>query len=656
VSDELNPRFSFETFVVGAGNRLAVTAARTVAQSPGAAYNPLYLYSPTGLGKTHLLTAVGQLAKEHSPDLHVEYLTLDEFVEAYHAAVAAGQSEAFRNRFDRVDVLLVDDVQFLTHRREMQAELLRVTGQLQSAGKQIVLTSDCPPSEIEDLDERLLSRFDGGLVADIGAPDYETRLAILKRRAEDRDAEFDEEVLGAVASFDLPNVRELLGLLNRLVAYQAVSESPLTPAGAKELLAGDAERAKAAAERPPPAPPAAPAPVARPEDEFADFLSDVAHTVEEQVEAWRSRLGEAILLWEAEGYRTVRLEEMLQQDIPVPAERVVQQFERDVERLRSSQAAIAKMDPGRADDPLFFDPDRVEEANELVQQALVDTGPPPGPSAAWSLDTYVVGEANKVALNAARAVADRPGQRYNPLVLVGPTGVGKTHLMHAIGHRLGAAADAVVACLTAQQLLDELVEAIEGERVDIWRARYRRVTAFLLDDVHILARKERSQEELFHLFNELHDAGHQLVFTAVTSPREIEGLDDRLKSRLEGGLVTTMAGPDRELRRNIVARKMDELFRGVDDELIDYIAARPADSIRAVLGLIQRVAIAAEAQEVAPSAALARELIEGAAPERARTGVRTSGVLLSPSGNVRSREKLVWSWPDPVERVIEALV
>jgi chromosomal replication initiator protein DnaA len=654
VSEELNPRFSFESFVVGAANRLAVTAARTVAQSPGAAYNPLYLYSPTGLGKTHLLIAVGQLAKEHGPDLHVEYLTLEEFVEAYHAAVAAGQSEAFRNRFDRLDVLLLDDVQFLTHRREMQAELLRVTGQLQAAGKQIVLTSDCPPSEIQDLDERLLSRFDGGLVVDIGVPDYETRLAILKRRSEDRGAAFDNEVLGAVASFDLPNVRELLGLLNRLVAYQAVSETPLTPAGAKELLAEDAERAKAAAEKPPPAPPPAAA-APRPEDEFADFLSDVTHTVEEQVEAWRSRLGEAILQWEAEGYRTARLEEMLQQDIPVPAERVVKQFERDVERLRSSQAAMAKMDPGRAEDPVFLDPDRVEEADQLVQQALVETGPPPGPSAAWSLDTFVVGEANKAALNAARAVADRPGRRYNPLVLVGATGVGKTHLMHAIGHRLAAHPDAMVACLSAQQLLDELVDAIDGERVDIWRARYRRVTAFLLDDVHILAGKERSQEELFNLFNELQEAERQLVFTSVTAPREIEGLDERLKSRLEGGLVTPMTGPNRELRRDIVARKMDELFRGVDDELIDYLAARPADSIRAVLGLIQRVAIAAEAQEIAPTAALARELIEGAAPERARTGVRTSGVLLSPSGNVRSREKFVWSWPDPAQRVIEEL-
>lgn len=661
MTEEMNPKFSFETLVVGAANRLAVTAARTVAESPGTAYNPLFVYSPTGLGKTHLLMAIGRLAKELAPQFRVEYLTIDEFVEARHAAVAAGQSEALRSRYAQVDVLLVDDVQFLTHRREMQAELLRITQELQSAGKQIVLTSDSPPSEIEDLDERLLSRFDAGLLVDIAPPDAETRLAILLRRAEERGAEFGEGVLQALAEFEVPNVRELLGLLNKLVAYQAVSESPITPDGASELLAGEVRTEVPMTTGPAPAlmvpgEPPPPPPQARP-DEFADFLSDVAHTVEEQVEVWRSKLGEAIMRWEAEGYRTARFEQLLDQDVPVAVERVLRQYERDIERLRSTQATMAKLDAERAEDPIFYDPDRLEEVDQLVQMALQEVGPPPGPSAAWALSSFVGGESNKVAHNAAQAVVEQPGRRYNPLVLAGPTGVGKTHLLHAIGHELAAQPDAVVACLSAQQLIDELVEAIDGDRVDAWRTRYRRATAFLLDDAHLLAGKERTQEELFHLFNELFESQRQLVFTMASVPHEVEGLDDRLVSRLEGGLVVNIASPDRELRRAIVVGKLEEDFGAADEELADYLAARPADSIRAVLGLLQRVAVAAEAQGVPPNAALAREMVEGAAPPRPRVsaGLRTSGIMISPSGGVSSREKMVWFWPDPAQRVIEEM-
>ena len=141
--------------------------------------------------------------------------------------MAAGQGDAFRRRFQNVDVLMIDDVQFLTNRKEMQAELLRLTEALQGAGHQIVLTSDRPPAEIADLDERLISRFSGGLVVDIGAPDYETRVAILRRKAEERGAKFQPGVLELVAGAEFQNVRELMGALNRLVAYQAVNESPL---------------------------------------------------------------------------------------------------------------------------------------------------------------------------------------------------------------------------------------------------------------------------------------------------------------------------------------------------------------------------------------------------------------------------------------------
>ncbi|MBI2536433.1 MAG: ATP-binding protein [Gemmatimonadetes bacterium] len=644
---ELNQLFRFDTFLVGANNRLAATAARTVAQTPGTAYNPLFIYSPTGLGKTHLLMAIGQQAKQVAPTVVVEYLTLEEFVEAFHAAVAAGQSDAFRNRFAHVDVLLIDDVQFLTHRREMQAELLRLIGQLQAADKQIVLSSDRPPSEIEGLDERLVSGFAGGLIVDIGRPDYETRLAILRHRAEERGAEFGPGVLEAVAGFEAANVRELLGTLNRLAAFQAVNEAPLTPESATALLGWEGGEAPAVA-APPPPPPA---------DEFSDFLSDVTSVLTRQVEEWRRRVAEAIMRWEGEGYRTARLEALLNQEAPVNSEAVIRQFERDVERLRELEAAMTAMDPTGAGDSVFRDPDRVTDAEALVQRASEGLSPPPGPSALWTFEEYAGGEANKVALSAARAAGEQPGRRYNPLVLVGPAGVGKTHLLHAIGNLLAKARGAIVACLSAQDFLDELVQAIERGRVDPWRARYRRVTALLLDDVHLLAGKERSQEELFHLFNHMAAAQRQLVFTANAPPRAVPGLEDRLISRFEGGLVAELAPPDRDLRQAVIRRQLGSQAGEPDGDLGDYLAARAADSVRAVLGLVQRVLSAAEARGAMPTAALARELLEGAAPPRARASVslRTSGLIASPVGIVKSHEKFVWSWPNPAERLVEDL-
>src|SRR5439155_1656495 len=213
-------------------------------ESPGAAYNPLFIYSGSGLGKTHLLMAVGHAAKKAAPKLNIEYLTLDEYVEAFHASVAAGQGDAFRRRFQNVDVLLVDDVQFLTNRKEMQSELLRLTEALQAAGRQIVLTSDRPPPDIADLDERLISRLSGGLVVDMGTPDYETRVAILRRKAEERGARFEPGVLETVAQAEVGNVRELMGALNRLEALRQ-RDAPAAVDAAIAAFAEDVERLKA---------------------------------------------------------------------------------------------------------------------------------------------------------------------------------------------------------------------------------------------------------------------------------------------------------------------------------------------------------------------------------------------------------------------------
>ena len=650
MTSALNPKFTFETFVVGAANRLAVTAGRTVAENPGSAYNPLFIYSGSGLGKTHLLMAIGHSAKALAPQLNIEYLTLDEYVEAFHAAIAAGQGDAFRRRFQNVDALLVDDVQFLTNRKEMQTELLRLTEALQQAGHQIVLTSDRPPAEIADLDERLISRFSGGLVVDMGIPDYETRVAILRRKAEERGARFQPGVLETAAGVEFPNVRELMGALNRLVAYQAVNDTPLNAEAARQVLGVGAPGSTAAS------PTAA---VSGSPDEFSQFLTDVTTTVGKAVEAWRARVAEAVLRWEGEGYRTARLEKLLDQDTPAAVDEAIAAYIHDVERLKALEAEVAVLDPQAAGDKVFRDPGRMAEAEAAAAKVRDGAAPPPAPSGAFPLESYAAGASNDVALNAARAVIAAPGKKYNPLVLVGKSGLGKTHLLNAIGLELMKRKGAVVACLSTQAFVDELIAAIDGNRVDWWRARYRRATALLLDDIQLLAGKDRTQEELFNLFNQFLDGDRQLVFTAPAHPNRLQGLEERIVSRLEGGLVAEISDPDRELRRAALERILTQQKLRPEPALLDYLADRPADSVRSLTGLVQRVADAAAAQDQPVSAGLARETLEGQPPAgsggRRTTGLRTSGLVVSSAGGVRSREKMVWDWPSAADRLIEDL-
>ena len=649
----LNTKYTFDTFVVGTANRLAVTAGRTVAENPGSAYNPLFIYSGSGLGKTHVLMAIGQAAKALAPTLNVEYLTLDEYVEAFHAAIAAGQGDAFRRRFQNVDVLLVDDVQFLSNRKEMQSELLRLTEALQGAGHQIVLTSDRPPPEIADLDERLISRLSGGLVVDMGVPDYETRVAILRRKAEERGTTFQPGVLETVAGLEFANVRELMGALNRLVAFQAVNDQPINAAAAKQLLGAAAKGSERAPAPVPGSSPGSP----RSGDEFGAFLADVTVTVGKAVEAWRARVAEAILRWEGEGYRTRRLERLLEQETPAAVDEEIAEFATDVERLKALAADVGELDPQAAGESVFRDPERMREAEDAAAQMRAGVAPPPGPSGAFPLSAYAVGPSNEVAVSAVRAVLEHPGKKYNPLVLVGKSGLGKTHLLNALGVELARGKGAVVACLSTQAFIDELIAAIDGNRVDWWRARYRRATALLLDDIHLLAGKERTQEELFNLFNLLQDRERQLVFTAPAHPNTLSGIEARVVSRLEGGLVAELKEPDRTVKRTVLERLLAGQNVTAEPALLDYLADRPADSVRTLVGVAQRVVGAAVAEEVPLTAGLAREVLEGQSPREAQraSGFRTSGIVVSSLGGIKSREKMVWDWPEVTDRLIEEL-
>ena len=600
------------------------------------------------------------------PDRHGEFRHRSRRFFGLHPALCA-------ERFLDVDLLLVDDVQFLTHRREMQAELLRLTDALQTASRQIVLTSDRPPAEIEALDERLIRRFAGGLIIDVTAPDYETRVAILRRKAEERRAVFADGVLEAVATLDIDNVRELLGALNRLIAFQAVSEKPLTPEQGRMLVGGEVieetekterrEKTERAAAQPAQSAPSASEEGAAeaspsspsPPSEFEDFLSEISATVAQQVDAWRGRVRATVLRWQGEGFRTTQLDALLEQEMVSDPERALREFEEDVERLVALRSEAAALAPDLAGSAAFRDPSDLAAAEEALRQAREDSLPPPAPSPLWQLDGLVETPANRVVLEALRVVAGEPGDRYNPLVLVGRGAVGKTHLLHALGNAL-AERGGPVACLSAPEFTGELIQAIDRDAIAGWRARYRRATAFLLDNVHLIAAKDRTQDELFVLFNVLMDEGRQLVFTSAAPLAELAGVEPRLRSRLEGGLVVELPAPDAAVRQCVVTRDLQAKLGVADPALATYLASRPADSIRATQGLLERVLQEATARGAPPTEALAREVLEEPAtppPAPKRPAGRSSGIIASGPGAARSREKMVWEWPEVSDRVLE---
>lgn len=230
-NSNLNPNYTFETFVVGNNNRFAQSAALAVAESPGEAYNPLYIYGGPGLGKTHLMHSIGHFILEQKPDTKVIYVTSEEFTNEVIESIRNGNASSmtkFRDKYRKVDVLMIDDIQFIIGKESTQEEFFHTFNALQTQGKQIILTSDKPPKEMETLEERIRSRFEWGLMADIGVPDYETRMAILRKKAESDNFNINDEILNYIANNIKSNVRELEGALNKLLAYNNLVHTEIT--------------------------------------------------------------------------------------------------------------------------------------------------------------------------------------------------------------------------------------------------------------------------------------------------------------------------------------------------------------------------------------------------------------------------------------------
>ena len=234
----LNPDYTFDSFVVGPGNELAQAAAHAAAQKPGALYNPLFIYGGVGLGKTHLVQAIGNAILAKHPDKKVLYINSEKFTNDFIYSIKNGKTDQFKEKYRNVDVLLIDDIQFITGKEQTQEEFFHTFNALHQNNKQIVLSSDRPPKAIPAVEGRLISRFEWGMIADISFPDLETRVAILQIKAQDKNYKLDKEIINYVAENIQENIRELEGALNRIIAFHQLNNSTPTLESVKSILGG----------------------------------------------------------------------------------------------------------------------------------------------------------------------------------------------------------------------------------------------------------------------------------------------------------------------------------------------------------------------------------------------------------------------------------
>jgi len=236
VNSQLNPRYTFDTFVVGASNQFAHAAAVAVAEQPSKSYNPLFLYGGVGLGKTHLMQAIGHSLKRRNPALRLTYISAEKFTNEVIASIRFERMPSFRDRFRSMDVLMVDDIQFIATRERTQEEFFHTFNALYDQQKQIVISSDCPPKEISSIEERLRSRFEWGLITDIQPPDLETKIAILQKKADNEHAHLPDDVAEYIARSIKSNIRELEGALIRLIAFSSLTGAEVDLPTAQQVL------------------------------------------------------------------------------------------------------------------------------------------------------------------------------------------------------------------------------------------------------------------------------------------------------------------------------------------------------------------------------------------------------------------------------------
>lgn len=637
VTTDLDPRFTFESFVVGPANRLACAAAKRAADAPGTSYNPLFIYSASGLGKSHILSSIAHYAVRVHPEFGVMYIALESFLEELTTAVQSGTEDDLRERYEGLHILLMDDVQFLAGQREAQELLLRLLDSLSRSGSQIVLASDRPPADMDQLDARLVSRFSGGLIVDIGAPEFETRVAILRKKAEERNQRLEPGVAETLAKFPFKNVRELAGSLNKILAIQDLEGRQVETAELAELI-GLKETAQGEA-----APDAAAL-----LDEFGSFIEELSATVASKVEReekpWRRMLRQTAETFEADGYSASRLRRMLELDeSPGEIKEITAQFRDDVERLRQITKELDRVgNPWpEAAFGLVKDPERIEEAQSLLASAVERVRPFPilgeGPTIEELEEHFP-----PVAIKAAQQLVVDERPEYNPLYVWCREQRVAEALMGATGRSYRAHdARSHIAITSAEEFAQDFIRALSIGVAGAWRERWWTVDLLLVYGVQALSGTERAQDEFFHLFEAMNRRGAKVFIVADRDPSGISGIDDRLSSRFEMGLVVEVDAS--ALPADVGGLNLGEAppeFIQSDDLWVGFDRPKVSDAVVPPLAELQ---ISDDGRGGLFEGGGDWATDEDAAPEDA-----PAGPAWRPS-----RENVVWNWPTIEDRIEE---
>jgi len=523
----LDPALTFETWVVGPGNQLAVAAARRSAESPGT-YNPLVLMGPAGVGKTHLLHALGQRALEVRPKLKLVHETVESFAARMDLAVAAGRFEAFRSECMRVDLLLLDDGGYLAGRLRLQNELLPIWDRMGQHGGQVVLATDLAPASMDGLHVRLEGRFARMLIAEL-QPKHVQHSAVVVSHA---------PPLAPLRVSEPPSIGTRTGNGQRLAL----------PAPAALRSVGDVEADRPLQNTKPDFGRGAGAHLAEPRDEdlFASFLDDIATTVAEVVDAapWKNRLAEAILRWGGEGVRTWRLEVAIASESASDVDDVVAGFEADAARLREIASELQAVAPAAAASAVLRDPDRLAEAEALLWSTRFQQQPMPQPVPGLTLSGLGAHGIEGSPVSTARKIAAGIEIDHDhPLALVHGPAVHCTHYLSAIGHEALDARPALrVGMMSGRELVGELASASQAGYTELWRRRYDELDLLLLDGLEAFASDEPAQEVLGVLLDALLSRGAQAVLASLEPARRVPGLHPRFVRRLEACTTVNLSG------------------------------------------------------------------------------------------------------------------
>jgi chromosomal replication initiation ATPase DnaA len=500
--------------------------------------------------------------------------------------------------------------------------ILTTLDSLATAGAQIVLASDRPPAEINGLDARLVSRFSGGLIVDIAPPEFETRVAIIRRKVEAQGQTVEPGVAEALARVPFKNVRELGGALNRILAVQELEGRRLQAEDIPPLVEPDHE------------PPASPESVV--DEALSSFLSEVSGVLSEvfqdHEEPWRRALREVADAAEREGFSTRKLRGLIRSDTaPADWTEQLEAFRRAVTRLREIEAELARRGNPWPDaaSSLVRDPERLDDAESLLLSVRERTRPFPalaaGPTLNELADAYPT-----LALKAAQQLASAERAQYNPLFFWSTRENGARALLAATARSFRESFPrGTVAVTSVEGFAEDFIRALSDGVAGAWRERWWTIDLLLVDGTQVLAETERAQDEFFHLFEALKRRGARVLLAADRPPSRIDGIDERLRSRFEGGLVL-------------------EVESGALPAGADELVMEESEPVRAEVEPSGWRGLAHDVETPADDSSVPAGTDEGGAGWRAAGG-GSEGIW------VPSRERVVWAWPRMEERLVEEL-